>query len=131
MKVLKSNTDIQDKYIIKPDVTLPQAIKASGRLMIPIPGGFCCCMADELLYMKAESNYTEIYFTNGTKKLLSKTLRTLEDILPSHKFFRVHKSYVVNASHISEVMMNMESNVVKLSNGITLPISREKKHLFY
>ena len=99
--------------------------------MIPIPGGFCCCMSDEILYMKAESNYTEIYFTNGTKKLLSKTLRILEDLLPAHKFFRVHKSYVVNASHIIEVMMTMETNVVKLSNGATLPISREKKHLFY
>lgn len=131
MKVLKSNINSQERFLLKSEVTLPQAIKASGRLMIPIPGGFCCCMSDEILYMKAESNYTEIYFTNGTKKLLSKTLRILEDLLPAHKFFRVHKSYVVNASHIIEVMMTMETNVVKLSNGATLPISREKKNLFY
>ncbi|MBK8888645.1 MAG: LytTR family transcriptional regulator DNA-binding domain-containing protein [Saprospiraceae bacterium] len=42
----------------------------------------------------------------------------------------MHKSYVVNASHIIEVMMTMETNVVKLSNGATLPISR-RKNLFY
>jgi len=36
MKVLKSNINSQERFLLKSEVTLPQAIKASGRLMIPI-----------------------------------------------------------------------------------------------
>ncbi|MBK8888644.1 MAG: hypothetical protein IPN46_19825 [Saprospiraceae bacterium] len=82
MKVLKSNINSQERFLLKSEVTLPQAIKASGRLMIPIPGGFCCCMSDEILYMKAESNYTEIYFTNGTKKIAFQDVKNFRRFAP-------------------------------------------------
>lgn len=109
--------------------TLHSGIEASGRIIIPMPGGFQCCFPDEILYLKAESNYTEIYFKDGTKKLLSKTLKILEDILPSHQFFRVHKSYLVNASHITDIIFSTNDRAVKLVSGQILPVSRDKKNM--
>jgi two-component system, LytTR family, response regulator len=116
--------------IIKSMSSLPSAIEASGRIMVPISGGYQCCLPDEILYLKAESNYTAIYFADGTKKLLSKTLKLIEALLPSHLFFRVHKSFVVNAGLISEIQLNTHDSFIKLCNGALIPVSREKKQLF-
>ena len=116
--------------IITHEITLHSAIEASGRIIIPIPGGFQCCFPDEILYLKAESNYTEIYFKDGSKKLLSKTLKVLEEVLPAHRFFRIHKSYVVNASHISDIMLSTNDRAIKLVNGQILPVSRDNKEIF-
>ena len=116
--------------IITHETMLHSAIEASGRIIIPIPGGFQCCFPDEILYLKAESNYTEIYYKDGSKKLLSKTLKVLEEVLPAHRFFRIHKSYVVNAAHITDIVLSTNDRAVKLVSGQILPVSRDKREIF-
>jgi two-component system LytT family response regulator len=118
-----------EALILRHESTLHAAIEARGRIILPIPGGYQCCLPEEILYLKAESNYTEINYTDGSKKLLSKTLKVLEDILPSHQFFRIHKSYVVNAAHITDIILSAHESAVKLIGGQMLPVSRDKKGL--
>jgi|SRR5690606_5888411 len=56
---------------------------------------------EDILYCKADDNYCEIYLKNDkTKHILSKTLGELEKKLPQHLFQRVHRSFIVNMSHI-------------------------------
>ena len=118
-----------EALILRHELSLHAAIEARGRIILPIPDGYQCCLPEEILYLKAESNYTEINYTDGSKKLLSKTLKVLEDILPSHQFFRIHKSYVVNAAHITDIILSAHESAVKLIGGQMLPVSRDKKGL--
>ena len=116
-----------ETLILRHEPSLHAAIEATGRIILPIPGGYQCCLPEEILYLKAESNYTEINYTDGSKKLLSKTLKVLEDILPSHQFFRIHKSYLVNAAHITDIILSTHESAVKLVGGQSIPVSRDKK----
>ena len=57
---------------------------------------------EEVMFCKADDNYSEIYTTTDkTKHILSKTLGDLEKKLPQQLFQRVHRSYIVNMSHVS------------------------------
>ncbi len=107
-----------ETLILRHEPSLHAVIEATGRIILPIPGGYQCCLPEEILYLKADSNYTEINYTDGSKKLLSKTLKVLEDILPSHQFFRIHKSYLVNAAHITDIILSTHESAVKLVGGL-------------
>ncbi|MBK9736471.1 MAG: LytTR family transcriptional regulator [Saprospiraceae bacterium] len=124
---LQKETEV---LILRHEPSLHAAIEATGRIILPIPGGYQCCLPEDILYLKADSNYTEINYTDGSKKLLSKTLKVLEDILPSQQFFRIHKSYLVNAAHITDIILSTHERAVKLVGGQMLPLSREKRGCF-
>jgi len=137
MKLVKQGFSITNlkietsPLIMYRESNLHTAIKSSGRIMIPIPGGYQCCKPEEIIYLKAESNYTEIHFLDGSKKLLSKTLKILEDILSSGVFYRLHKSYVVNVAHITDIIYSSKECAVKVMGGIIIPVSRDKKRLLF
>ena len=59
-------------------------------------------MVADILYMEADRNYSRI-FTQHKEYLLSVTLKTIEEKLSMQLFMRIHRSYIVNISHIDEV----------------------------
>ncbi|MBK8698506.1 MAG: hypothetical protein IPN29_02770 [Saprospiraceae bacterium] len=59
-----------ETLILLKEPTLHAAIEAAGRIIIPIPGGYQCCLPEDILYLKAESNYTEINFADGSKNIV-------------------------------------------------------------
>lgn len=59
-------------------------------------------MLTDILYIEADRNYSRI-FTSRKELLLSTTLKTTEERLPSSLFVRIHRSYLVNIAHIDEV----------------------------
>lgn len=79
-----------------------------------------------ILYLEGESNYTIIYLIDNKKILISKTMKHLMAMLPSTNFLRIHKSYIINKQH-AKLYSNNKKFIIKLENGIVLPISRTKK----
>lgn len=80
----------------------------------------------DVLYIKGARVYTEIYLKNGRKEIHNKSLDNLEKILP-HQFVRIHKSYIVDMSRVSE--MNAASGgkyTLLLKNGDLIPVSRNR-----
>lgn len=81
----------------------------------------------DIVRIEGDRNYSYIHLNNGSKKLVSKTLSVLEELLDSKGFFRCHRSHIINADYISNY-----------SGGLTLittdygkiPISRRKKQPF-
>ncbi len=57
---------------------------------------------DDILYLEAFDNYCNLY-TSNQKHLISHTLKSVEEKLPTHKFLRVHRSFVVNISKIKSI----------------------------
>ena len=57
---------------------------------------------DEVLYLKADNNTTDIIKANGSKVSAFKTLKYFQQSLPDH-FIRIHNSYIVNSRHISRI----------------------------
>lgn len=81
---------------------------------------------DDIIYAKANSNYTYIIRKSESDKLVSKTLKFIEEELPSSIFFRIHKSYLVNKNEVKKYKKS-DGGFVEMSNGEELPVSSDKK----
>ncbi len=72
----------------------------------------------ELRYIEGMQNYVKLHFKDQVL-VIHQTVLTLMDKLPKEHFFRIHKSYVVNISHIESINGNR-----LFVSGQQLPISR-------
>lgn len=81
---------------------------------------------ENIIKCSAESNYTCLYFTNGKKMLVSKTLKDFEDLLCNSGFERIHHSHIINLNHLVS-FVNKDGGYVILSDKSTLPVSQRKK----
>lgn len=76
---------------------------------------------DDIYWLKAENVYTEIY--TGDKKILHRGgLSEMLDMLPSHKFFKSHRSYAVNLDKVTKI----GADSLEIGN-VSVPVSRSKK----
>lgn len=78
---------------------------------------------NDIVYFKADGNYSEVITTSNKPILVAKTLKYYEEIMNEHGFLRVHQSSLVNANHI----LGLQGNKLQLKNGDTIEISRRKK----
>lgn len=97
-----------------------------GKITIPVQDGFEVLEATSILYCKADDNYTQIFLTSGSKKLVSKTLKYFEDALTDFGFARVHKSYLVNINEVTGYRKGKGGTVV-LSTGKEVMVSASQK----
>ncbi|HMI08410.1 MAG TPA: LytTR family transcriptional regulator DNA-binding domain-containing protein [Flavobacterium sp.] len=56
----------------------------------------------DIIYLKADNNTTDIKLINGKTVNAYKTLKHFEKTLPFY-FLRIHKSYIVNINHVSRL----------------------------
>ncbi len=83
----------------------------------------------EVLYCKADGKYTEIFLENGTKIVSSKNIGEYQQLFPTHHFFRIHNSSLINIHHI--VRINKKDGLYcELNNGIDLPVAKRKEREF-
>lgn len=57
---------------------------------------------EDIIYLKADNNTTDIQLVNSKTVNAYKTLKHFEDTLPFY-FLRIHKSYIVNINHVSRI----------------------------
>lgn len=96
-----------------------------GKLTLPQQDGFQVLNIQDILYCRADDNYTEIFLENK-KILVSKTLKYFEDALVDYHFARIHKSYLVNVNEVVKYRKGKGGSVV-ISNGKELLVSASKK----
>lgn len=99
--------------------------KAEGKITLPQQDGFLVLNISDILYCKADDNYTEIYLENK-KLLVSKTLKYFEEALADYPFARIHKSYLVNVNEVIKYRKGKGGSVI-VSNGKELMVSASKK----
>ena len=56
---------------------------------------------NDIVYVKADGNYSVIHLKNHTKHLIYHSLKDFEKELPDNIFYRCHRSYIVNVVLIS------------------------------
>ncbi|MCU0426131.1 MAG: LytTR family DNA-binding domain-containing protein [Candidatus Kapabacteria bacterium] len=59
---------------------------------------------ENILFCEAQGNYTKILFTDGTQNIVTQQLGSLEEKLLQMGFLRIHRSYIVNAKFIDEII---------------------------
>ena len=57
---------------------------------------------NDIYYIQADRNYSRI-FSKNRECLLVMTLKEINEKLPGGHFMRIHRSYIINLSHVDEV----------------------------
>ncbi len=102
---------------------------ADMKLCVSSLNGFSVIQLSEILYCEAESSYTTFYMLNGQKIIASKSIIEYEQLLEDDFFCRIHKSYIINLTHVKQYRKG-EGGTVLLTNGKEVEVSRRKKEFF-
>lgn len=81
----------------------------------------------EIILCEADSNYTNVYLKDGTKRFISKTLKDFEDILIPSGFFRPHNSYVINLDHVREFQRG-DGGFIVMINQVEVPVAKNRRN---
>lgn len=105
------------------------------KIGLPTQTGINFVIIEDILLCRAEGNYSIIYLSSdGRKEIITRTLKDFEELLTDYNFYRVHRSYLINLSHIKEYSRTNQSpdydgdgGCVIMSNNMKIPVSREKR----
>lgn len=80
---------------------------------------------EHILWLEADSNYTEIHTTSETF-IYSTVLKKVETVLPPEQFFRVHRSYIVNKESIT----GFAGNLLYIYDQ-KIPVSKQYRNMVF
>lgn len=101
-----------------------------SKIAIPVLEGMVFINIDEIVYLRAEAAYTQIFLTDNTQFTASRNIGEFEELLLNNPaFFRTHRSYIVNLQHIKKYLRQGGASVV-MSNDHEVGVSRERKDEF-
>ena len=80
----------------------------------------------DIVVCTSSSNYTEVYTTDGRKRVISRTLKDFEEILLQFHFFRPHHSHLVNLAHVREFVRG-DGGYLVMENKMKIPVSKSRK----
>ena len=129
-RFLKSVQKAYDRYIPKqtkqpsPQQN-PQSEKPAEYLMIKVEYSTVRLDLDKILYIEGLKDYVKIY-AGGRPILTKTTMKNFEEKLPSDRFIRVHKSYIVSIPKIELI----ENNRIKIGEKL-IPLGNQYRTDFY
>jgi len=99
------------------------------QIALPTQDGLIFVHVCDIIYCESDGPYTTFHFKRPEKIVTSKNLKEYEDLLEEHKFFRIHKSYLINLKEIKKYFRG-EGGQVLMTNGATIEVSKRKKEAF-
>lgn len=99
------------------------------KIVIPLSEGSLFVELNDIVLLKAEGSYANIFFKDGTKVIVSKNLKDYEDQLTVEEgFFRTHRSFLINTKYITQI--SSDGSEATMVNQSVINISRERKQDF-
>jgi DNA-binding LytR/AlgR family response regulator len=121
-KYYESNKKIQENSedeIIEESTTVNNPIE---RITVKVGQKIKVILVTELIYLKAEDDYV-VFFTAEGHWLKTGTMKDFETTLPSNKFVRIHRSYIVNIDKITKIERYGQKQQLQLTTGERIRIS--------
>ena len=101
-------------------------INQPKKIALPTAEELFVVSIDDIIRCKGENNYTMFFLTNGTKVLVSKTLKEWDDLLSSYQFIRTHQSHLINSIHVNS-FVKKDGGYILMKDGSTVSVSRYRK----
>ena len=112
----------------KPHAELP-AQKYADQMTIRVRRRMFALEVSDISWIQGASQYSRVHTKNG-EYLLSRTLASLECELDPRRFFRIHRSAIVNAAHVREVRSSGDGRYnIYLHGGQALPMGRARREI--
>lgn len=100
------------------------------KLTIHTVDGIHLLLLEDIIYCKSEGSYSLVFLKDQPPLMVSKNLTEMEELIKSSRFFRIHKSHLINQDHILKVN-KAEGGDVLMSNHEKAPISRQRRAEFF
>ncbi len=81
---------------------------------------------DDIKYIESQHEYIKIHLINSAPVMTQLSMKTIEEQLPSSRFMRVHRSFIVNLKRISVI----ERNRIVFDGKVYIPVSDQYKEKF-
>ena len=104
-KFLGSVEKARKQFDVQQTAALPK--QQPNTLFIRVDGEWRNIPVDQITYVNGMKDYVLFYLDGEKKPLISHlTMKAVEEILPSDKFLRIHRSYIVAVDKIQKVDRN-------------------------
>jgi two-component system LytT family response regulator len=98
------------------------------QVILPTLDGFDVVKMEEIVRLKGNGNFTDVYLTDGRKKMVCRFLKHFTEILP-FPFLRIHKSHVININFVKSYHKGT-GGYVMLQDGTEVEVSAAYKEQF-
>jgi len=122
--LVKSIKEREEEVHIGLSVKEQNGSQLHDKITIPTQEGFEVIPIKDIIYCSADDNYTHVHLANS-KKLVSKTLKHFDEMLSEKGFCRIHKSHLINASHVTAYKKGKGGSV--MLSDVELPVSPSRK----
>lgn len=124
-KFRKENRNETDNYKLLNE-SLKQGSQRQERLALHAQDKIHIVQIADIIRCESSVNYTEFFFKNANRILVSRTLKDFEDILSDQGFYRVHQSHLVNTKMIREFVKTEGGHLI-MTDGKMIPVSTRKR----
>lgn len=95
------------------------------QIVLPTMQGFDVIKTASITKLQAKGNFTEVYFEDGSFKLICKFLKHFDDLLDA-PFIRIHRSFIVNLLFIRSYSKSA-GGYITLHDGSEIEVSATYK----
>lgn len=81
---------------------------------------------DQILYCRSDNSYADVFFLDGSKKLVCRSIKEFELLLVPYGFLRVHQRYLINLQHVKS-FSKTDGLSITLIDHSEIPVSRNKR----
>ena len=96
------------------------------QLILPTLQGFDVVKTEDIVRLQADGNFTQVYLSDGTKKMVCRFLKHFDHLL-QNPFVRVHRSHIINIQFVKSYHKNGE---IILKDGTEIEVSSTYKDGF-
>ncbi len=105
---------------------LEKIVKNHHKLRFNTRSGFLLIHPNDIMYIEASANYSEVYQTIGRPDIISMHLGAIEEMLPE-EFIRISRSHIINATWLTKVSGNSKKCYLKKGNDeIAFPVPEKQ-----
>lgn len=124
LKVRKKHHHDEDKTSKYKAFLAEQDELDAHRMKVPTINGIEFANVNEILYLEADGNYTNLIMSGKKNYIVTKSIKAFEEELVDEKFLRTHRSYIVNTKHIR--IYDSNNNLLIMSNTDKVPLARRR-----
>ncbi len=101
-----------------------------SKIAVPTLNGLDFLEIEDILYLEADSNYTNIYLP-ARKEVVCRTLAQFETELAPFGFLRTHHKYLIHLKKVKHYSKGKGGGCITLENNALIPVSARKKSEFF
>lgn len=119
------NNQLKEQIAVLQD-SLQVVLKKNKKLVLKDSASIYFVQIDDIIRCESESQYTEFFLVDGSRIVISKSLKEYEEMLEPFGFIRPHHSHLINLNKIVRFDKNDGGHLL-MQNNHQVPVSQRKK----